>query len=70
MLTGGQVADCTAGGALLDRLPDCDVRRADKGYDANAIRRLVEERGTNFGTSAPRIDIACDSVAGAESGCA
>jgi hypothetical protein len=46
MLTGGQVADCTAAGALLDRLPDCDVLHADKGYDANAIRRQVEERGT------------------------
>jgi transposase len=46
MLTGGQVADCTAGGALLDRLPDCDVLHADKGYDANAIRRQVQERGT------------------------
>jgi transposase len=45
MLTGGQVADCTAGAALLDRLPDCDVLHADKGYDANAIRRQVEDHG-------------------------
>ena len=45
MLTGGQVADCTAGAALLERLPDCDILHADKGYDANAIRRQVEERG-------------------------
>jgi hypothetical protein len=25
MLTGGHVADCTAGAALIERLPDCDV---------------------------------------------
>src|SRR4051794_28331540 len=46
MLTGGQVADCTAGEALLERLPDCDILHADKGYDANAIRQQVERRGT------------------------
>src|SRR5208283_3087757 len=45
MLTGGQVADCTAGAALLDQLPDCDILHADKGYDANAIRRQVEDHG-------------------------
>jgi transposase len=45
MLTGGQVADCTAGALLLEQLPDCDILHADKGYDANAIRRQVEERG-------------------------
>src|SRR3954447_2959357 len=32
MLTGGQVADCTAGEALLERLPHCDILHADKGY--------------------------------------
>src|SRR5436305_7246593 len=46
MLTGGQVADCTAGEVLLERLPDCDILHADKGYDANAIRQQVERRGT------------------------
>src|SRR5471030_3444710 len=44
MLTGGQIADCTAGATLLQRLPDCDVLHGDKGYDSNAIRRQVEER--------------------------
>jgi transposase len=44
MLTGGQVADCTAGATLLQRLPDCDVLHGDKGYDSNAIRRQIEER--------------------------
>ena len=46
MLTGGHVADCTAGEALLERLPHCDILHADKGYDANAIRQQVERRGT------------------------
>jgi transposase len=45
MLTGGQVADCTSGALLLEQLPDYDIQHADKGYDANAIRRQVEERG-------------------------
>ena len=47
LLTGGQVADGTARAALLDRLPDGDAAQADKGYDANAIRRQVEERGAS-----------------------
>ena len=50
MLTGGHVADCTAGAELLARLPDCEILHGDKGHDANAIRRQVEtqveERGT------------------------
>jgi transposase len=45
VLTGGQVADRTAGAALLGRLPDCEIAHADKGYDANAVRRQVEQRG-------------------------
>jgi len=36
MITGGNVADCTAGATLLDRLPDCEVVHADKGYDADS----------------------------------
>jgi IS5 family transposase len=39
MLTGGNVADCTAGAALLERLPECEILHGDRGYDANAIRR-------------------------------
>lgn len=46
MLTGGQVADCTAGSVLLQHLPVCEILHADKGYDSNALRRQVEERGT------------------------
>ena len=32
MLTGGHVADCKAGAAFIERLPDCEVLHADKGY--------------------------------------
>jgi hypothetical protein len=45
MLTGEHVADCTAGAALLEHLPDCEILHGDKGYDAKAIRRQVDERG-------------------------
>ncbi|SDR59870.1 transposase, IS4 family [Rhizobiales bacterium GAS113] len=45
MLTGGQVADCTSGTALLEQLPDCDIVHADKGYDSNTIRAQVRDRG-------------------------
>ncbi|MEJ0094006.1 MAG: IS5 family transposase [Methylocella sp.] len=45
MLTGGQIADCSAGAELIARLPPCEILHGDKGYDANAIRRQVEERG-------------------------
>jgi transposase len=45
MLTGGQVADCTAGALLLERLHNCDILHADKGYDANALPRQIEARG-------------------------
>jgi transposase len=39
------VADCTAGTLLLEQMPDTSVLHGDKGYDSNAIRRQVEERG-------------------------
>jgi transposase len=45
LLTGGQVADCTARAALLQRLPDCEVLHGDKGYDANSLRRQIENCG-------------------------
>ncbi|MDF2811353.1 MAG: transposase [Microvirga sp.] len=42
---GGQVADCTAGGLLLEQMPTCTILHADKGYDSNAIRRQIEASG-------------------------
>ena len=46
MLTGGQVADCTAGDLLLEQMPSSPILHGDKGYDSNAIRRKIEENGT------------------------
>jgi transposase len=45
-LTGGEAADCTAYEALID-LPDIapDAMLADKGYDSNAIRDDLKQRG-------------------------
>ena len=45
MLTGGQVADCTAGAALLDQLSGLRRPARRQGLRRNAIRRQVEERG-------------------------
>ena len=45
MLTGGNVADCTAGAELLEKLPTCTMLHGDKGYDADAIRRQIEKLG-------------------------
>ena len=39
------MADCTAGNVLLEQLPDVPILNGDKGYDSDAIRRQVEERG-------------------------
>jgi transposase len=35
LLTGGQVADCKAAMALLQRLPPCEILHGDKGYDSH-----------------------------------
>ncbi|MEO9341008.1 IS5 family transposase [Mesorhizobium sp. SB112] len=45
LLTGGHVADCTAGELLIDRMPPTSLLNADKGYDSDAIRRQVKQRG-------------------------
>jgi transposase len=34
MLTGGQIADCTAGELLLERMPKTSMLHGDKGYEA------------------------------------
>jgi hypothetical protein len=38
MLSGGNVADCTAGADLLSHLQACEILHGDEGYDSNAIR--------------------------------
>jgi transposase len=45
LLTGGQVADCTAADTLLDRMPKTRILHGDKGYDSDAIRRKIEGKG-------------------------
>nr|WP_086008692.1 IS5 family transposase [Nitrobacter sp. Nb-311A] len=46
LLTGGQIADCTAGAVLLEEMPRSAILHGDKGYDSDAIRQQVEQRGT------------------------
>lgn len=43
LLTGGQIADRTAGAVLLEQMPHSAILHGDKGYDA--IRRQVEGKG-------------------------
>lgn len=45
LLTGGQVADCSAADALLDQLPSTTLLHGDKGYDTDAVRRKIEASG-------------------------
>lgn len=45
LLTGGNVADCRAADALLDNLEPRTIVLADKAYDSNAIRDLIERQG-------------------------
>lgn len=45
LLTGGQVADCSAGATLLAELPAARMLHGDKGYDSDAIRRQAEAAG-------------------------
>lgn len=45
LLTGGQVADCVAADALLDRMPPTTILNGDKGYNGDAVRRKIESKG-------------------------
>ena len=45
LLTGGQVADCTAADTLLEQMPATGILHGDKGYDSNAVRRKIEATG-------------------------
>ncbi len=45
LLTGGQVADCTAAETLLEQMPATSILHGDKGYDSNAVRRKIEAMG-------------------------
>ena len=45
LLTPGQAADCKAAEQLLDKLPTRCIVHADRAYDSNRIRDLIEEQG-------------------------
>ena len=45
LLTGGQVADCTAIDTLLEPIPATAIPHDDKGYDRDAVRRKIESKG-------------------------
>ena len=46
VLTPGNIADITAAPALLAALPPSARLIADKGYDANSLRRRLDQSGT------------------------
>ncbi len=46
-LTAGNVADVRAAEALLPQVEPGQRLLADKGYDANALRKRLREQGTN-----------------------
>jgi transposase len=46
LLTGGNVADITAAATLVSAVTPPRELVADKGYDANHLRRFLAERGT------------------------
>lgn len=39
------MADCVAAETLLDGLAGAAIVHADKGYDSNAVRRRIEDKG-------------------------
>ncbi|WP_407672227.1 transposase, partial [Paracoccus sediminilitoris] len=41
----GQVSDYTGAAALLDSLPQADWFLADRGYDADWLRKALQDRG-------------------------
>src|SRR5512132_1541743 len=43
--TGGQAFDCRTGERLVDHLPPGILVHADRGYDTDRIRRLIEAVG-------------------------
>jgi transposase len=47
ILTPGQAADCPAASGLLTRLRENTILLADKAYDADWLRRRVEDAGAS-----------------------
>ena len=44
-MSAGQVSDYTGAAALLDTLPHADWFLADRGYDADWLRKVLQDRG-------------------------
>ncbi len=44
-ISAGQISDCTGAAALLDSLPQADWLQADRGYDADWLRKALQDRG-------------------------
>ena len=44
-MSAGQVSDYTGAAALLDSLPQADWFLADQGYDADWLRKALQDRG-------------------------
>ena len=62
-LTAGQASDVASASELIADLPEDAMLIADKGYDANALREAVAERGAwaNIPPKANRKDPICFS---------
>lgn len=44
-ITGGEVHDCRQAPELIERLPLADTVIADKGYDSEALRNKIKQKG-------------------------
>lgn len=47
-LTGGEVHDCKAAPALIDKLPASEHTIADKGYDSEDVREQIRNKSSNL----------------------
>jgi transposase len=47
VLTGGEVHDCKAAPALIDKLPASEHIIADKGYDSEDVREQIRNKSSN-----------------------
>ncbi|MFT8643672.1 MULTISPECIES: IS5 family transposase [Gluconacetobacter] len=45
VLTGGNVADCTAAIPLLAQVSNARLIQGDKGYETHVVRRQIEDKG-------------------------
>lgn len=47
-MSAGQVSDYTGAAALLSSLPKADWLVADRGYDADWLREVIDKKGTKI----------------------